>query len=171
MKIKKMPTAKFLPTKLKELREAHYPDRGGASTIAKTLGFPPAAWSQYESGKSMPYLPRQQQIADFFGITLAELRGENQTALDLAEDGKTTHATTSVADYDKMVAENKELRAENERLRGEAAKAQAREEILERDKEKLLKRLLEAERDLGATLALHDKKVLTEEALTRPQTV
>ncbi len=56
----------------------HYPQRGGGKYCAEALGVSPQQWSPWETGRRMPGAIRLQQIADFFGVTVDDLRKDNR---------------------------------------------------------------------------------------------
>ena len=45
--------------------------------LASALGFPRMAPEKFETGRQTPSLDQQKKLADFFGVSLMYLRGEN----------------------------------------------------------------------------------------------
>jgi len=47
--------------------------------LAAALGFPKMSIEKFETGRQTPSQDQQQKLSDFFGVTLAYLRGESDT--------------------------------------------------------------------------------------------
>ncbi|MDR1612899.1 MAG: helix-turn-helix domain-containing protein [Planctomycetota bacterium] len=61
---------------ISEQRKMRYPGHGGGKKCAAAFGIPPQQWSPWESGGRTPDDNRLNQIAAFFGVTVADLRRE-----------------------------------------------------------------------------------------------
>lgn len=72
--------SKSISKKISELRLKMFPNRGGQVACAKKFGIKPQMWNGWEGGRNIPSDENQRKLADFFGISLAELRGETQNA-------------------------------------------------------------------------------------------
>lgn len=64
---------------IREHRMGKFPGRGGGKKCAEAFGVSPQQWSPWERGMRTPDELRLQQIADFFGTTVEELRRDNTT--------------------------------------------------------------------------------------------
>ncbi len=71
---KMVPIGKFI----KNGREKIYHGRGGISAAAKKYGTTSSTWGRWESGAAVPDDVNQRKLAKFFGVTLAELRGDHE---------------------------------------------------------------------------------------------
>ena len=54
--------------------------------LSAALGFPKSAAEKFETGRQTPSQDQQKKLAEFFGVTLAYLRGE----VDVREEGQGT---------------------------------------------------------------------------------
>lgn len=63
---------------IKENRQKKFPGRGGGKKCAEAFGVSPQQWSPWERGKRTPDELRLKQIADFFGVTVEDLRRDNR---------------------------------------------------------------------------------------------
>ena len=61
---------------ISEQRKLRYPGHGGGKKCAAAFGIPPQQWSPWESGSRTPDDNRLNQIAQFFKVTVADLRRE-----------------------------------------------------------------------------------------------
>ena len=61
---------------ISEQRKQKYPGHGGGKKCAEEFGVPAQQWSPWESGSRTPDDSRLTQIADFFKITVTDLRQE-----------------------------------------------------------------------------------------------
>jgi transcriptional regulator with XRE-family HTH domain len=61
---------------ISEQRKMRYPGHGGGKKCAAAFGIPPQQWSPWESGGRTPDDNRLNQIAQFFNVTVADLRRE-----------------------------------------------------------------------------------------------
>ena len=61
---------------ISEQRKRKYPGHGGGKKCAAEFGVPPQQWSPWESGSRTPDDNRLAQIAQFFRITITDLRQE-----------------------------------------------------------------------------------------------
>jgi len=48
----------------------------GRALLSTTLGFPRSALDKFETGRQTPTQAQQQKLAEYFGVSLAYLRGE-----------------------------------------------------------------------------------------------
>jgi transcriptional regulator with XRE-family HTH domain len=80
-------TAENLAVSIRNLRMSKFPNHGGQKAICEKIGgISPTVWSRWEKGKSIPDDVNQRKIAAFFGISLAELRGDHvEVSSDYAE--------------------------------------------------------------------------------------
>lgn len=62
---------------IRKLREDRFPGRGGLSEFSSQIGIPAGVIGHYESGRRQPSEARMKQFADFFGVTVSHLRGED----------------------------------------------------------------------------------------------
>lgn len=97
---------------MKKYREKLYPGHGGKKKCAEDFGVNAQLWRDWESGHTIPSAKNQKKIADFFGITLAELRGE-----DSVSDLSALHDLHST--LENLKEENAALKRENLRLENE----------------------------------------------------
>jgi len=105
--------AKAIGRVLTSLRKRRFPDHGGKKKCADEFGVHQQVWGNWEKALRVPTDQNQQKLAEFFTITLAQLRGEEP--LDDPE-------TTATALGEKIKALENELarwKAEAERLRDE----------------------------------------------------
>jgi transcriptional regulator with XRE-family HTH domain len=65
-------------TNIRNYRRNRYPMWGGAKLCAIDFGVTPQQWSQWERGAHMPDEYRMMELADFFGVTTADLRRETR---------------------------------------------------------------------------------------------
>lgn len=61
---------------IRECRMKAYPGRGGAKQCAEDFGVSPQQWSPWERAMRTPDELRLSQIAEFFGVSVAFLRGD-----------------------------------------------------------------------------------------------
>ena len=71
-------TARKIAVFIKKHREKIFPGRGGKIAAAEKFGNAPASWSTWESGKTVPDDVNQRKLAKFFGVSLAQLRGDHE---------------------------------------------------------------------------------------------
>lgn len=93
--------------KIKELREKRFPGRGGATLCAEEFGVGRQYWYDWETGKKTPGTRNQRRLAEFFGITVEELRGEEQSsppALADGEEGGTARLIAVVFQFQEAMA-------------------------------------------------------------------
>lgn len=71
-------SGKFEATPINHIknREKRYPFHGGKGKCAMDFGVSPQMWSNWETGRSTPDDANQAKLAEFFGISLSQLRGE-----------------------------------------------------------------------------------------------
>jgi transcriptional regulator with XRE-family HTH domain len=62
---------------LRELRESKFAGYGGRKKFADSIGLSSNIISHYEAGRREPSEERMKQFADFFGVTVSHLRGED----------------------------------------------------------------------------------------------
>ena len=62
---------------IRNCRCSRYPKWGGSKRCAEDFGVSPQQWSQWERGSHMPDEYRMMEIADFFGVSTAYLRRDN----------------------------------------------------------------------------------------------
>lgn len=62
---------------IRDNRLKKFPGRGGGKKCAEAFGVSPQQWSPWERGMRTPDELRLQQIAEFFGTTVEELRRDN----------------------------------------------------------------------------------------------
>ena len=72
-------TARIIGVFIRKAREKKFPGRGGKSEAARAFGVHPVVWGGWELGKSVPDDVNQRKLAKFFGVTLAELRGDHRS--------------------------------------------------------------------------------------------
>ena len=60
--------------------------------LSAALGFPKSAAEKFETGRQTPSQDQQKKLAEFFGVTLAYLRGE----VDAREEGQGTKLAISL---------------------------------------------------------------------------
>lgn len=122
--------AKSITCAIKKNRQKKFPGHGGQKKMADLLGVSSARWSAWESGKAVPSDPEQRRLAEFFGISLAELRGDYSPPPAVgavpseAEEIKTLEewralAVERLARIDQLKAENERIIAENARITNE----------------------------------------------------
>ena len=106
--------------KLKELRLRLFPQHGGMKKCAEMIGVSAQLWRDWESGHTRPSIQNQQRIADFFGITVGELRGEAKESAQGSEE--IVQLKQQVSGLEERIqtleGENNVLREENSRLNG-----------------------------------------------------
>lgn len=69
-------TAEKIARYIKKERDKKFPGWGGKTSAAKAFGTHLANWSAWENGTAIPNDPTQRRLAKFFGVSLAELRGD-----------------------------------------------------------------------------------------------
>lgn len=62
---------------IRDCRVKKFPGRGGAKKCAEAFGVSPQQWSPWEKGTRMPDELRLQKLAEFFGVTVEDLRRDN----------------------------------------------------------------------------------------------
>ena len=91
---------------LRKLREKKFPGRGGKSAAANEFGVSTGCWSMWESGKTVPDDVNQRKLAAFFGVTLAELRGDHSPPpVDEGSGGDSDRQDEARAVVQKAVAD------------------------------------------------------------------
>lgn len=70
--------AKKIAVFIKNNREKKYPGWGGKTIAARAFGVKLGVWARWETGQSVPDDVNQRRLAEFFGVTLAELRGDHE---------------------------------------------------------------------------------------------
>ena len=68
--------------------------------LSAALGFPKNAAEKFETGRQTPSQDQQKKLAEFFGVTLAYLRGE----VDVREEGQGTWLERAYAEEDPATA-------------------------------------------------------------------
>lgn len=68
--------------------------------LSAALGFPKNAAEKFETGRQTPSQDQQKKLAEFFGVTLAYLRGE----VDVREEGQGTWLERAYAEEDPAPA-------------------------------------------------------------------
>ena len=68
--------------------------------LSAALGFPKNAAEKFETGRHTPSQDQQKKLAEFFGVTLAYLRGE----VDVREEGQGTWLERAYAEEDPTPA-------------------------------------------------------------------
>ena len=68
--------------------------------LSAALGFPKNAAEKFETGRQTPSQDQQKKLAEFFGVTLAYLRGE----VDVREEGQGTWLERAYAEEDPTPA-------------------------------------------------------------------
>ena len=68
--------------------------------LSAALGFPKNAAEKFEAGRQTPSQDQQKKLAEFFGVTLAYLRGE----VDVREEGQGTWLERAYAEEDPTPA-------------------------------------------------------------------
>ena len=68
--------------------------------LSAALGFPKSAAEKFETGRQTPSQDQQKKLAEFFGVTLAYLRGE----VDVREEGQGTWLERAYAEEDPTPA-------------------------------------------------------------------
>lgn len=98
--------------KISELRAFRYPGHGGQSKCAKAFGIGVTTWNGWEAGRNIPSDAYQRQLAEFFGISIAELRGEqagassNENASSNEDEAeRTTKLFSTLADIHRMLGD------------------------------------------------------------------
>lgn len=69
--------ASAIRSAIKKNRQKKFPGYGGQKKCAENFGADRAKWSKWENGLSVPSDTEQRRLAAFFGISMAELRGES----------------------------------------------------------------------------------------------
>jgi len=70
-------TAEKLANSIRSLRKSKYSGHGGQKNAYTAFGVDGTIWSRWESGRSAPDDVNQRKLAKFFGVSLAELRGDH----------------------------------------------------------------------------------------------
>ncbi len=68
--------------------------------LSAALGFPKSAAEKFETGRQTPSQDQQKKLAEFFGVTLAYLRGE----VDVREEGQGTWLERAYAEEEPAPA-------------------------------------------------------------------
>ena len=68
--------------------------------LSAALGFPKNAAEKFETGRQTPSQDQQKKLAEFFGVTLAYLRGE----VDVREEGQGTWLERAYSEEDPTPA-------------------------------------------------------------------
>lgn len=63
---------------IRKQREKRFPGWGGKTAAANAFGVNQSLWGKWESGKSVPDDPNQRALAEFFGVTIGQLRGDHE---------------------------------------------------------------------------------------------
>lgn len=79
--------AQSIGSVIKALRQKKYPNHGGQIKCAQEFGVSQAEWSRWERGIKIPSPANQRAIADFFGVSIAQLYGENVRIDDDSDNG------------------------------------------------------------------------------------
>lgn len=93
------------------LRHKKYPGRGSQTRCASDFGVRPAEWSKWENNKRTPTDETQERLAVFFGVTVAELRGEllerHENASPITGEAKavTMKLLSTLADVHRMLGD------------------------------------------------------------------
>lgn len=77
MRTKDVTLSHEISKNIKKYREKLFPGRGGQQKCYSTYGADRDKWSRWERGAAVPTDPEQRRLAEFFGISLAELRGDH----------------------------------------------------------------------------------------------
>ena len=72
------PLRETIARNIRECRMKKYPGRGGAKKCAEDFGVSPQQWSPWERGQRTPDETRLESIAQFFKITVEDLRRDNR---------------------------------------------------------------------------------------------
>lgn len=105
---------------IEELRSKRYTSHGGKKACAEAFGTSPQVWGNWEKGRRTPSADNQWKLAEFFNITVAQLRGEEP----LGDDPESTIASLTQkvealeTDLAACKAEVERLRDENKELIG-----------------------------------------------------
>ncbi len=67
----------IIAANIREERMKKFPGRGGGKKCAAAFGVSPQQWSPWERGMRTPDELRLRQIAEFFGVTVEDLRRDN----------------------------------------------------------------------------------------------
>ena len=73
---------------IRKNREKRFPGRGGASSAAKKFGIDQPSWWRWEAGKATPDEVNQRKLAAFFGVSLAELRGDKSPPAETGDSDR-----------------------------------------------------------------------------------
>ena len=68
---------KIIASNIRACRKKRFPRHGGSKQCAAQLGVSPQQWTLWEVGKRTPDEVRMAGIADFFGVTVEDLRRDN----------------------------------------------------------------------------------------------
>mgnify|MGYP003623650536 CR=1 FL=1 len=91
MSLKKDATlTKSIANNIREYRKKKFPGHGGQTLCAKKFDIEVSTWNQLERGTRLPSDMYQRKLADFFGVTVSELRGDNPASFRTAADGEHT---------------------------------------------------------------------------------
>ena len=99
---------------IEELRSKRYTSHGGKKACAEAFGTSPQVWGNWEKGRRIPSDENQVKLAEFFNITVAQLRGEEP----LAEEPESTIARLGER-VETLENELAACKAERDRLRDE----------------------------------------------------
>lgn len=67
---------------IKKMRAKKFPEYGSQVKCATAFGISPQMWSNWETGRNTPDDAYQARLAAFFGVSVAELRGETDPIRD-----------------------------------------------------------------------------------------
>lgn len=82
---------RIVSSNIRALQKKKYPERGGGQRCAADFGVSPQQWSPWSTGKRMPDESRMEELADFFGVTVAWLR-EDHGNQGVEENGNSAFA-------------------------------------------------------------------------------
>ncbi len=102
--------AKIMGAIIKQQRQKKYPGHGGQMKCAADFGVSQPEWSRWENGQKTPSAANQRKIADFFGIYIGELWGEEKPTTT------TKHEPNVKADRETVFLETDEASPSNEKI-------------------------------------------------------
>lgn len=119
-------TARFIGNFVRKGREKKFPGRGGKSAAAIAFGVTSQAWGSWELGKSIPDDVNQRRLAEFFGVSLADLRGDRSPPTASGAEPEPPEIPRATPEtVTRLMVENARLMAENEGLRETLRRADA----------------------------------------------
>ena len=68
---------RIIAANIRAERMKKYPGRGGCKQCAADFGVSPQQWSPWERGKRTPHETHLQSLADFFGVSVEDLRRDH----------------------------------------------------------------------------------------------